>query len=65
MQSYKTSTTIANIQASTTKIEIGDDGKSEIEFYTTDAQSTTYDIVIEGITDTGTPFSSRSTLAIE
>ena len=47
------------------KIEIGDDGKSEIEFYTTDAQSTTYDIVIEGITDTGTPFSSRSTLAIE
>ncbi len=47
------------------KIEIGDNGKSEIEFYTTDAPSTTYDIVIEGITDTGIPFSSHSTISIE
>lgn len=46
-------------------VKIGKNGKSEFEFYTTDTPSTTYDIVIEGVTDTGIPFSAHSAINVE
>lgn len=37
-------------------VHTGADGKATLEFYTTDAQSADYEITIEGLTDSGTPY---------